>query len=426
MDDIVIDNPSMSTLPTNLTTDWSINAVASQKELDEFIHSAIQAREVQTLESQKSVGKMLKLLNYDELFRNSDGAKIINQDIMMSPNVANEINEAILTNSDGDLGFTASCQCRAFTGNYYIGATCPKCMTKVSTAFADKLAHTCWVGIPDDMPPIMHPIVYLVLSRWSTFKLHGVPLIDTLIDPSLELPDDLKEVVQDQGFTYFSKNFDRIMDFLLNVYPKTATKSNTPMMRLFIRKYRDLIFCRKIPILHSSLHIAAKTGSVRLVDNSVKDALKTVLNITYASFTHRRSITQNKFIDNSLYKAFKGYIDYISSIGQHKLGDKFALFRHHILGCRCHWSQRCVIVPMTDSAMADEIYIPWKVGVKTLKLELLNIMVNQYGIDPEIAIRRHDRALSTYDELVDKIMRGLIASNPFGGLSILLGRNPNM
>lgn len=407
--------------------DWATRVRVTDTQINNFLNNILKDRAVQTLEHdvQEQHGKMLKLINYDTLFYNSDGAKIINSDIMMSSNLAYEINEAIMTNSDGDLGFTATCSCGKFVGNHYTGATCPLCKTVVSTSFADKLAHTCWVGIPDDMPPLMHPIVYLVLSKWSTFKLHGVPLIDTLLDPSLEMPDDLKEIIPKQGFTYFTQHFDEIMDYLFNVYPKTATKSNTPMTKLFIKRYRDLVFCRKIPILHSSLHIAAKTGSIRLVDNSVKDALKTVLNITYASFSHRRSVTHDKYIDVSIYKAFKGYIEYISSIGQHKLGDKFALFRHHILGCRCHWSQRCVIVPMCDPVMADEVYIPWKVGVKSFKLEILNVMVNNYGMDPEAVILRHDRALSSYDELVDRILEGLIASHPFGGLPVLLGRNPD-
>ena len=401
------------------SVDWGKRVKCSKSKMHKFINEVLKSKEVETLESEKT-GKMLRLLNYDELFMNSEGAKIINQNIMMSPNVATEINDAIFTNSDGDLGFTATCKCGKFVGNFYQGAKCPLCQTIVSTAFSDKLAHICWVGIPDDMPPVMHPIVYLVLAKWSTFKLHGVPLIDIILDPTLEMPDDLKEVFPKQGFTYFSQNFDFIMDYLLNKYSKTATKSGTNMVRVFLNTYRDLVFCRKLPILHSSLHVAAKSGSIRLVDNSVKDALKTVLNITYTSFTSRRSITHDKFIDTSLWKAFKGYIDYISSIGQHKLGDKHALFRHHILGCRCHWSKRCVIIPMSDPVMADEIYIPWKIGVKTLKLELLNIMVNKYGIEPDAAIIRHDMALSVYDELIDKIMTGLVESHEFGGLPCLL------
>lgn len=420
----ILDEQSFDDMANIFKSDWPKRVRASKKQLSKFMTSVLVSHGAETVDNDHKHGKMLKLLNYDRLFEDSEGAKIINTDVMLSANVANEINSAIFSNSDGDLGFTATCKCGRFVGNYYQGAKCPYCDSIVSTAFADKLAHTCWVGIPDEMPPVIHPIVYLVLAKWSTFKLHGTPLIDVLINPELEMPDDLKEVFPKQGLSYFSKNFDYIMDYLLNKYPKTATKSGTNMVRMFLNTYRNDVFCRKLPILHNSLHIAAKSGVIRLVDSSVKDALKTVLSITYTAFTYKRSITHDKFIDVSLYKAFKGYIDYISSIGQHKLGDKHALFRHHILGCRCHWSQRAVIIPMVDLVMADELYIPWKIGVKTLKLELLNIMVNQYGIKPDVAIYRHDRAMSTYDPLIDEIMKGLIASHEFGGLPMIMGRNP--
>jgi hypothetical protein len=73
---------------------------------------------------------------------------------------------------------------------------------------------------------------------------------------------------------------------------------------------------------------------------------------------------------------------------------------------------------------SDVLYIPWCIGVQSFKLELLNIMVNKYHLDPTEAVYRHIRALSNYDPLIHEIMNDLINNHPFGGWPILLGRNP--
>lgn len=391
-----------------------------EQDINKFLMSCFNRTIERESKTKDTPGKMLTLISYDELFENSPNARIINTDIMTSENIASEINNAIFSNSDGDLGFTATCECGKFKGNYYEGIICPICHSRVSTAFADKLSHTCWIAIPDDMPPVIHPIIYMVLNKWSTFKINEVSLIDILLNPDAEMVPELKEVFPKQGFTYFYENYKHIFDILLNQYPKTANKSNTPLIRYFLNKYKHLLFCRKLPILHNSLHVVTRSGVMKFVDNSVKDALKTALNITYASFTHKRSVTHDKFIDAALYNSYQGYVSYVSSIGQNKLADKFALFRHHLLGCRCHWSCRTVIVPHVTPEDADVLYMPWTIFVQSFKLEILNYMVNKYHLDPTEAVFRHVHALACYDPLVDEIINDLINSHPFGGWPILL------
>lgn len=411
--------PGLTTTPVHKKKKYRSK---TDKEVMDFVLECFDKKAVHRTEQAVPIGKMLTLINYDELFERSldNGAKIINDDIMTSPSVADEINNAIFSNNDGDLGFTSTCECGLLKGNYYEGATCPRCRTKVSTAFADKLSHTCWIAIPDSMPPVLHPIVYMVLRKWSTFKINEKSILDFVLDPDAEMPEDLKEVFPKQGFTYFYENYEYVLNFLLNEYPKTATKSSTELVRYFLNKYKSLLFCRKLPVLHNSLHVITKAGTIRCVDNSVRDALKTALNIAYASFTYKKSVTHDKFIDTSLYTSFQGYVSYVANIGKHKLGDKYALFRHHLLGCRCHWSCRAVIVPHITPMMADELILPWKIMVQSLKLELLNYMVNDYGLTPTEAIYRHNQALGQYDEMVAEIMEMMIKTHPYGGLPILL------
>jgi len=93
-------------------------------------------------------------------------------------------------------------------------------------------------------------------------------------------------------------------------------------------------------------------------------------------------------------------------------------------GSRLHWTGRAVIVPHTEPVMADIIYLPWKLANQLLKLEILNLMVNRYDIPFDQAIYRQITSIVKYDPLVDDIIKTLINESPYGGLCILLGRNP--
>lgn len=74
--------------------------------------------------------------------------------------------------------------------------------------------------------------------------------------------------------------------------------------------------------------------------------------------------------------------------------------------------------------MADEIYVPWKMAVNALKLEIINLLVNRYGYTHVQAIDKQMQSLAKYDPIIDDIMKKLIAECSYKGLTVILGRNP--
>jgi len=267
------------------------------------------------------IGKQLKLINLTNLFYESPNAKILNNDLMLSPNYAQELTSAIFTHNDSELGFVPACACGALSTSYYEGSTCPLCRTQVSSEFINKLHHNSWVAITEPLPAVFHPIIYLILKTWSTSKKNEPSIIDQILNPELDLPEDLKEYIPKQGYTYFYNNHIEIFNILINKYPKTANKKNTHFIRLLLHKYKDLLWTRYLPILDRSLHSINRLGSLRFTDNSCREALQCILGISYMNFNSKRGITSNNFIDTELYRAYVAYVNYVESIGQSKLGD---------------------------------------------------------------------------------------------------------
>lgn len=373
--------------------------------------------------------RILKLFKMDHLFRASEGMIINNEVSLLSKSLTDEMAEAIFSTSDGEIGFVSSCECGQYTGNYYEGVTCPNCRTVVSTAFADKLGHPAWIGTPEGAPPFIHPIVYFILSAWMNIRSTGSDsLLDVILDPDKELPDDLKDVIERQGFSYFYENFDRIFTFFATKHKKISGKSNTHLVRAFIETHRDVVFCKTLPILHKDLHPLTQSDSRKYADSSSTEILNAATNLLVAGFSVNKSIVGNKtkYMDKMLIGAYRQYIAYVEAIIKTKLGDKSAIIRHHLLGSRLHWSFRGVIIPITAPHEGDEIYLPWKIALSLYKYEILNLMVNRHGMDFMTAELRRTVALQTYDPLIDDILKTLIKESLRNGLAIILGRNPTL
>ena len=56
-----------------------------------------------------------------------------------------------------------------------------------------------------------------------------------------------------------------------------------------------------------------------------------------------------------------------------------------------------------------EIRLPWAVAVTFLKFHVINRLVRKHGMPPAEAAARQVAALQEYDELIDQIMKDLIA-----------------
>lgn len=373
----------------------------------------------------REVFRRLKLLNLDDLFHSSHDARVINNESMVAMNSTTDVRDALFFNINNELSFVASCSCGITRGNYQLNMKCPLCGTLVSSTFVDSLAHLNWLDIPLDMAPIIHPVFYWVFKRWTTVKKR-TSLIDLILDPTKELPEDVKSHIKGQGFSYFHEHADEIMDFLLHIYPKTKKSKITSKVETMYLMYRTHLFARKLPILDPSLHPVSQRGKQKIIDPVSAGIVTAANNLALATNRMRYGVTKSKkgYADTKLYEIYKTYILYLSTVAKTKIGAKKAQFRRHQLGTRAHFTFRAVIVPITTPHVADELHIPWKIAVQGYKPMILNVLTKRMGMHINDALRKHLRALVKFDPVIYDILLTLIKECPYKGLPVLFGRNP--
>ena len=152
------------------------------------------------------------LINLDEAFANNPNARILNNDTLISKKLSTEFTDAIYSSCDGDLGFAPTCKCGAIHGATKLGLYCSLCDSTCEEQFIDHLEQQAWLGIPDCMPPVLHPTWYLILKNWTSVGKASLSIIDIILDPEKDVPEDFMMYLDGRGFKYFYENADKLLD----------------------------------------------------------------------------------------------------------------------------------------------------------------------------------------------------------------------
>ncbi len=156
-----------------------------------------------------------------------------------------------------------SCECGNYRSKAKRGLICPKCH-KICKYVDDNYAMFGWIKLVDQYP-IIHPDIYRGLDslfgkskydRRSKNKNKGSKLqnildfdIDIDVNGHISTEDNAKpdEPFYGKGFLYFIENFDMIMEYYLNKYPKKKAIYDDIMMD------REKVFIHSIPVYTSHL-----------------------------------------------------------------------------------------------------------------------------------------------------------------------------
>ena len=380
--------------------------------------------------------RRVKLLDFDKLCDSISNKRYLNEDLLDSPNRSMLID--LLHATESSLDFTPTCECRTYRGMQFEGMTCPFCGCQVSSEFVTNFDQRNWVRVPDNMPPILHPVFYLMLKSWvgkvrtgasntkNAGKKQRVPIIDFILNPEETLPEEITDGVHGQGFRYFTDNFDEIMHYLLYEHPKYSKNKKTEYLQKVYEEYRDILLIRRFPIMHQSFHPTHATTKVKQIDETANIIIPAIIDLANATFSKKRNITQKKYIDTQLYSIYKRYIDYIKKNIEYKIGDKFALVRRHVISGRLNWSARAVISPLVCRHIGDEIHLPWDLALNGYKLEIINLLMRDYSYTQNEALAKVMKGFMTFDEEIYSCMNKLIEECPFKGLPVSLGRNPTL
>ena len=383
--------------------------------------------ELDILPEQEDLGlsRLFSLIDLDKMFSETPEARIINNETLVSQKLSKEFTDAVYSNSDGELGFVPTCQCGKVKGATKEGLLCVQCGTKCSSQFIDSLSHIAWVGMPESMPPVMHPIWYILLKSWTSIGRKNISVVDIILNPDEEVPEDLAPFITGRGFQYFYEHADEVLDMMLYKYPKTSKKALAKWVEPFRSVYRDVMFTRKLPILHNSLHpLKCNGGTLNFVDSTSKEILSAIIDLSTETFKQHATTVSFKQFNKVLWEIYGKAISYYQALISEKLGGKSAMLRKHCYGSRIHFSLRSVVVPQDMILPMDEIVLPWKMMVNGLKLMILNHLVHRHHKTVSDALSIFMRALVEYDADIDAIIQTIITESPDNKLAIALGRNP--
>lgn len=363
-------------------------------------------------------GNHLIVMDFDRTFEETPDAIIINSGdtIIDDP----ESLKRIFYDADKKhLTDTASCDCGYYKGNFW-DEPCPICGTKAVTNFTRKLDYKYWIEIPEDLPPVLHPMVFHVLGAWM-----GTKVLISMMSIDAPMPPKFAKFFG-SGMRYFYENFDYIINQLANsklLAPPNRQK--TPKILRFLEMYRHCLFVRKLPILNQSLHMINKKGKVTYADESMKDIMKTLVDLSCLRYEKYTPSTINA-TDRNLYNVYASYYSYAEKIIVEKIISKRGFIRKNMLGARLHCTARMVITPITGHHMGNELRIPWVVSVSQNKCEIMNILTKRMGYTIEQAKSMWVYAQVNYEPTIHEAIKILEKENPYGGIPVILGRNPSL
>ena len=361
-------------------------------------------------------GNHLIIMDFDRTFEETPDAVIINSgdSIVDDP----ESLKKIFYDADKKhLTDAASCDCGYLKGNFW-DEPCPICHTYAVTNFTRKLDYKYWIEIPEDLPPVLHPMVFHVLGAWM-----GSKIIVSLLNVDAPMPSKFSKFFG-SGMKYFYENFDYIINQLAtSKLLAPAARKKTPHILKFLEMYKHCLFVRKLPILNQSLHMVNRKGKVTYADETMKDNMDTLVDLTCIRYQKLTPSSVNN-IDKDLFQVYSSYYNYAKKIIVEKIISKRGFIRKNMLGARLHCTCRTVITPIAGPHWGDEIHIPWVVAVSQLRCEILNYLTHRKGLTMEQAKTLWIQANVSFVPEVNEALDVLEKESPYGGFPVLMGRNP--
>lgn len=362
---------------------------------------------------------MLELWNYEEMLQNSTPLQLGETMLLSKDQVADMIKETFATNEANSFSTNIpTCTCGMMSGSFYLGCVCPECGTTIEDVYVDKLKYKTHIHIPEPMPAVLHPTVYLMLCR--IFKKSN---IDKLLDPDAILPNRLDGFPQGN---LFREKFIETIDRLITMKSSNRDQISHDI-HTFLGRYNDCIWVRDLPIMDSSLHSVSDTGDFCEYGDNVSDILATIWLVSEMQYCISSGKVYNKtYVEHNTAIAYEYYMTYVETVLKDQLFGKDGMYRKHVLGTRCHFSFRAVISPRCGVHNSECITMPWRVAIAVYELELHN-KLRKRGYNLMHSWQIIKQAEVSYDPLIDELFKELISESPFPeGLSVVFGRNPSL
>jgi hypothetical protein len=368
-----------------------------------------------------------RIYNFDKLFMNTTNGIIINS-VKSKKDFIDIIVNYICNTKENKEFVVFSCECGDLTGRYNEGVVCKQCKSVVDSMYNEVVSNV-WISIPYPINYVLNPKIFSILNTWLAKKRGSITnsYIVDILDMNSEYIEEMAAYLDGKGFEYFYNNFDKIIDFFANKFSKTKNRRFKDETLLLLDKYKDRIFCSKLPIVANALHTITKRGdSLQYADETVKNVLQSILELINVEVNKKFTIVTKKKIEKLIFEAYINYLKYAKDLNDNKLQIKEGYSRQCQFGGRFDYGGRAVVSPLTLPVYGDEIHFPYRLFLQIFKLHIMNILINRKGYLVVDALEKINKAYNKFDKEIYECINMLIKLTKYKGIPILVGRNPSL
>lgn len=384
------------------------------------------------------------IIDFDREFASLDTKPIVANDLDLTSDDGKRLfNELVYSRYEGDVfSNVPKCPCGFLKSGEDEGERCPECGHLCESPTHQTIQPVVWIKAPTDAKVFMNIQIYTILK--PKLVEQGFSTLDYLLDPKYR-PPRLNSVQEEmansvlsavgavRGVSSFYTHFDEIMEGLF-----TSTRSvhradrretvrlvKTPVIRVmreFIQKMRDVIFCNVLPFPSKIGFIIEKVGSITYIDPEMRPAMNALLSIAKSDYECRGQ----KDADSRSARAVRDLSAYYEKVDRNKLYSKPSVSRKLIFGMTPHFTFRTVITSKHLPHDHEVIDIPWGAAVLTFKLHIANKLLKEGYTPNEWLTMVYDNVQRKHHKL-DMIFDELIRESPDGrGPSSIFTRFPSL
>ena len=378
------------------------------------------------------MGVHMGVVDLDFVFANCSNEPIILNGIDVSSVKEKErLNAMIYTRYEGDtLDMLPSCDCGSIKGEYNVGVRCSTCGTEVHAVTERPLESTLWIAAPEGVRALINPHVWAVMS--NRMQVPGGNLLEWLCSPDVKLKAEMPRVCQkllaaghQRGLNYFIDHFDAIIDDVFRFGGvKGSSARERQDLRDFITENRAVLFPKHLPIPSKLGFITESTPTGTYADTNMTLAINAIRSIT--SISSGLTEATQRVRENRALTAIMLLAEYYVKFYSDSLSSKEGWYRKHVFGSRLHFSFRAVISSLSDNHRYDEVHLPWSMSVLTFKAHLTNKLMRKHGFTPNECVEHLYKHTHQYCPILDACFQELINESPYGGIPIILQRNPTL
>ena len=314
------------------------------------------------------------------------------------------------------------CQCGMKRGSINHGELCEECGTRVK--FVDEDVSKVGYLVLHDQYYIIHPNIYRTLEAFI-----GASKLERIIYAKIDVDQDgnylpIQPTKKDEpfakiGILEFHDRFEEIINFYY------AKKKDKTYYDDIMNLYREgKVFTHTIPVYSSLLRPSkVDNGSLRYEDCNAEfqNLAALVYNCNNDKYRINRKLKDKLEVLYEIQMNFNTIYTKIKEILAKKKGDI-----RSAIGGRYSFTSRCVIKQDVD-LRADEIKLPFHALCELLQQVIINVLVKSNSMTYAEAYKKWYRAQVTgNDQIIYGIIDGLIKDSPYGGLPVIINRNPTI